>query len=115
MTFEHNKDSILALDEDGQVMGRIEFPETEPGVVNIVHTQVGENCRGMGIAGKLMKETVTQLREEGKKAELSCSYAVKWMSSHPEESDILKDPAKEAKLAEAMNGPACGIFLGKKS
>ena len=58
--------------------------------VNINHTFVDSSLRGMGMAGKLMEAAARQIQKEGKKAVLSCSYAIKWFDSHEEYKDILK-------------------------
>ena len=59
--------------------------------MEVTHTVVDESVRGRGIAGQLMKELVKELREDGRKAELSCSYAVRWFEKHPECSDVLQE------------------------
>ena len=53
-----------------------------------------------------------RLRAEGVKAELSCSYSVRWFARHPEFSDILADPEAEARRAQEYGGPACGLRWG---
>lgn len=71
------------------MIAAVTFPNVKDHVVNIDHTYVDSSLRGQGIAGKLMEETVSQLRENDTKAILSCSYAVKWFEEHPEHSDVL--------------------------
>lgn len=109
MKLEHSKNKILACRKDGQVVGMINFPEVRPGVVDITHTQVDESMRGRGLAGELMEAAVRQLREENRKAVLSCSYAVRWIAKHPEAEDILENPEEEKKRAQMIQGEACGI------
>ena len=95
--------------EDGQMIAEIDFPEQREGVVNITHTFVDDCLRGQGIAGKITQAAADQLREEGRKAVLSCSYAIRWFGSRPEYADVLLDPEKEAGAAQELAGPACGI------
>ncbi len=38
-----------------------------------------------------MEELVTALRQSGKKAVLTCPYAIKWFEKNPEYQDILKE------------------------
>ena len=80
-----------------------------PGVVNITHTEVDPSMGGQGIAGKITEHVANLLRADGRKAELSCSYAIKWFQKHPEYSDVLADSEKEAEKAKNLVGPACGI------
>ena len=49
-----------------------------------------------------------KLREDNLKAELTCSYAVKWFSKHREYEDVLIDPLAEYKKSEAGN-EACNL------
>ena len=71
------------FDENQEKKGEVTFPP-------INHTFVDSSLRGMGMAGKLMEAAARQIRKEGKKAVLSCSYAIKWFDSHEEYKDILK-------------------------
>ena len=50
-----------------------------------------------------------RLREKGLKAELSCSYSIRWFSKHLEYADVLEDPEKERQKAEMLAGPARGL------
>lgn len=76
-------------DSDNHMVAVVTFPKEEENIVNIDHTYVDSSLRGQGIAGKLMEETVSQLRQNNQKAKLSCSYAVKWFEEHPECSDVV--------------------------
>ena len=78
------------FDEKKKKKGEVTFPPIDEDTVNINHTFVDSSLRGMGMAGKLMEAAARQIRKEGKKAVLSCSYAIKWFDSHEEYKDILK-------------------------
>ncbi len=90
MEFTKTPNRIYLNDENGKTIAEVTFPEVEKDVVNINHTFVDNSLRGQGIAGQLMKQTAEYLRQNNKKAVLSCSYAVKWFGEHTEFSDILK-------------------------
>lgn len=109
MEFLSNNEQTWLPGEDGKKLALIDYPEIRPGVVNIVHTEVDPSLGGQGIAGRLTQAVAEQLRSEGRKAVLTCSYAVKWFSKHPEYADVVDDPEEEAKKAEMYGGPACGI------
>ena len=89
MDFSYFSDKITINDQT-KTLAEVDFPELEPGLVDINHTFVDDSLRGQGVAGKLMEAAADPLRSEGKKAVLSCSYAVKWFEKHPEYQDILK-------------------------
>lgn len=77
-------------DENQEKKGEVTFPLIDQDTVDINHTFVDSSLRGMGMAGKLMEVAVQEIRKQGKKAVLTCSYAVKWFDSHQEYQDILK-------------------------
>ena len=111
MGFEFSRNRIWMEDEQGRMIAEIDFPEESAGVVNITHTFVDNSLRGQGIAGKITQAAADQLRAEGRKARLTCSYAVKWFNEHPEYADVLADPDEEKQRAQITNGPACGLRL----
>lgn len=89
MNFIHEQNKIYLNDENNHMTAVVTFPKVSDGIVNIDHTYVDGSLRGQGIAGKLMEEVVTQLRENQLKARPTCSYAVKWFEEHPECLDVL--------------------------
>lgn len=84
-------DAIYLNDENGNRVAEICFPEIRSGVVDIVHTKVDPSLAGHGIAGELTRETAKRLRADGRKAVLTCPYAVRWFAQHPEYSDVLEE------------------------
>lgn len=89
MQLNQENGRIYALDEGGRLVAEITFPTGPDGVPNIDHTFVDASLRGQGMAEKLVRAALTQLRENGQKATASCSYARRWFGEHPEEGDIL--------------------------
>ena len=89
MLFIHENNKIYANDENNHMVAVVSFPKEKDNLVNIDHTFVDSSLRGQGIAGRLMEETVQQLRDNKQKAKLTCSYAVKWFEEHPECSDVI--------------------------
>lgn len=76
--FIKEKERIYMNDENGKMVAEITFPEVKDGINEIDHTFVDSSLRGQGIAGKLVREAVDQIRENGNKPVPTCSYAVKW-------------------------------------
>ena len=89
MEFKITENRVFMKDENGKTIAEVTFPEVREGVVDINHTFVDDSLRGQGVAGSLLEAAVSVLRMSGKKAVLSCSYAVKWFEKHPEEKDLL--------------------------
>ncbi len=88
MKFSQQPGHIFARDENGKLLAEVTFPERE-GVAVINHTFVDDSLRGQGVAGQLLQAVADTLRREGRKARPTCSYAVHWFATHPEEQDLL--------------------------
>lgn len=88
MEFRKEPGRIFALSETGNLLAEVTFPEQgELAVIN--HTYVDASLRGQGVAGQLLRAVADTLRQEGRKAKPTCSYAVYWFENHPEEQDLL--------------------------
>lgn len=114
MSFREEKERIAYLDDDGRELAFIEFPLFEKGKAEVTHTIVDDSLRGRGIAGKLTELMAEKFRREGIKAELTCSYAVRWFHKHPEYRDLLIDPEKEEEKAGSPEKEACRIPRHRK-
>ncbi len=96
MEFMKEKDRIWYGGTSDAPLAYVEFPETEEGKVEVTHTVVDPSLGGQGLAGKLNQTMAEQLRSEGRKASLTCSYSVAWFAKHPEYADVLTDgPLKQ--------------------
>ncbi len=89
MNFKENNEYIWLEDEAGERIAYVQFPEAPDGAVNLLHTVVSEKLRGQGVGGKLLDAFVEKLKREGKKTELTCSYAINWFEKHPEHKDLV--------------------------
>jgi predicted GNAT family acetyltransferase len=90
MEMKHDSNWIYIMDDDKNVIAEVTFPNVNEGVVDINHTYVDGSLRGKGIADKLVNAAYDSIKEQEKKALLSCPYAVKWFDEHPEKNDIVK-------------------------
>ena len=75
MEFRKEPGRIFAMDETGKLLAEVTFPERE-GVAVINHTFVDGSLRGQGVAGQLLRAVADTLRQDGRKAKATCSYAV---------------------------------------
>lgn len=89
MEFIHEENRIAVYSAENTVIAEVTFPDAEDGIVDVNHTFVDHCLRGKGVAGTLMEELVAELRRTGRKAKLSCSYAIGWFEKHPECGDVL--------------------------
>lgn len=90
MEFKTDREKTWLEDSEGRQIALLEHPEIKPGVVCITHTEVDPSYGGRGIASDMTLFVAQKLKREGFKAQLSCSYARKWFSNHPEFSDIVE-------------------------
>jgi predicted GNAT family acetyltransferase len=89
MDFTHENNRIYARDGSGSVIAEITFPVCREGVVEIDRTFVDPSLRGQGVADKLVRAVVGDIREAGVKATVSCTYAQRWFAEHPDQADVL--------------------------
>jgi predicted GNAT family acetyltransferase len=89
MKFERQGNWIFSKNGDGDVIAEVTFPALRDGVVVIDHTFVDDSLRGRGIAGELVEAAYEAIKADGKKAVLTCPYAVKWFDDRPEKKDIV--------------------------
>ena len=75
---------------DGKVLAFVTFPKLDENTVIINHTVVDPSLRGQGIAGKLMDEVISFLKENNMKVRPSCSYAAMWFEKHQEYNELLE-------------------------
>ena len=93
MDFKENAEKIWLENEEGKVVAYVEFPEVN-GVANVMHTVVDKSLRGQGIAGKLLTALVEKMEKEGRKLELTCSYAIDWFEKNKGHENVLADTKK---------------------
>ncbi|WP_067622566.1 GNAT family N-acetyltransferase [Alicyclobacillus acidiphilus] len=80
-----------AVDDRGQVIGRIDCSEVREGVVSIDHTIVAPEHQGQGIAAQLVEQVVKQARAEHKRIRPVCSYAYAVFRRNAEYREVI-DP-----------------------
>lgn len=61
-------------------------------VAIIDHTVTPPTLRGRGVANRLIKEVLTDMRAQGLKVVPECSFVVAYFARHPEERDLLAPP-----------------------
>ena len=83
LRYENEANEIVAYDENGVKRACLQFPA--------VNTVVDESLRGQGIGAELLEKFVVRMRDENKKAVLTCPFAVKWFDEHPENGDLVAE------------------------
>jgi predicted GNAT family acetyltransferase len=59
------------------------------GNIEFVHTEVVPQYEGKGLAQQLAQHALDDVRSQGRKAVVSCSYMAKYIERHPQYQDLL--------------------------
>ena len=86
-THEPENNHILAKNQNGEVIGEIEYSVADE-YWNVSHTGVRPEYRGGDIALTLVRLIVEAAREAGVKLEATCPYAVKVLERTQEYQDV---------------------------
>ena len=82
MEFKKENNKIFLENTEGNIVAKIEFEEIEKGKYNIYSTYVDESLRGNGIASRLVKEAVNEIKNKNGEVVATCSYAKKWLEKN---------------------------------
>lgn len=68
-------------------------------ILFITHTEVPAHLQGQGLAGRLVKDMLADVRRRGLKVVPLCSYVEIYFKRHPEERDVLATEESASKGA----------------
>lgn len=74
--------------QDGKLAGFAEYAARD-GVVELTHTEVGDEFEGQGIGSKLAREVLDQIRATGDQVVPSCPFIKSWIEKHPDYQDLV--------------------------
>ncbi len=71
--------------------GRVAYLEysLSSGVLELIHTEVPEKVRGMGLASSLAENALQYARENNLKVDVICPLVQGFVSKHPEYAELL--------------------------
>lgn len=78
---------------DGVRAGLTEVREDE-GVLALPHTEVDDAYEGRGLASRLVRGALDDIRAQGRLVHPFCPYVRRWIGSHPEYRDLVDDPER---------------------
>lgn len=84
------KGKFYMEDETG-ITSELRYSKPENSLLIIDHTETRIDCKGKGLASKLVKKSVDYAREHHFKIVPGCSYAQAHFDRHKEYEDVLKD------------------------
>jgi predicted GNAT family acetyltransferase len=76
------------LDDDGELAGFVLY-RREPGVIDLVHTDVDPRWEGRGVGAALVRGALDDLRARGLKVRPTCPFVRAYLSRHPEYGDLV--------------------------
>jgi predicted GNAT family acetyltransferase len=73
---------------DDAVAGFVDYKRAD-GVVDMLHTEVGDAYEGQGLGGKLARGALDLVRGEGSKVVPTCGFIKGWIEKHEDYQDLL--------------------------
>ena len=78
---------------DGEVAGYSEAKDRDDGVVLFSHTVVDDEYEGQGLASQLVAGALDDIRQRGRRIEVTCEYVEDFLEKHAEYQDLVVDTA----------------------
>lgn len=82
------------LHDDGGVIGFTKYRRAEDKVV-FIHTEVDDAYAGQGLASKLARFALEDVRASGRRIVPLCPYIASWLRKHHDFDDIVDWPAEQ--------------------
>jgi predicted GNAT family acetyltransferase len=76
------------IEEGGEVVGFLMY-RVEPGVLDLVHTDVEPKWEGKGVGAALVKGALDDVRARGLKVRPYCPFVAAYIRRHPEYEDLV--------------------------
>ena len=88
---EHPPQKVTAGRFEIERNGEIAYLEYSLGgnVLELIHTEVPEKLRGMGLASALAENALRWAREKNLKVDVVCPLVKGYLAKHPEYSDLI--------------------------
>ena len=89
MTVTDRPDQLrYEIEVDGEVAGFLLY-RIEPGVLELVHTDVDPKWEGKGVGAALVQGALDNVRARGLKVRPYCPFVTAYIRRHPEYEDIV--------------------------
>ena len=89
MTVTDRPDQLrYEIEVDGEVAGFLLY-RVEPGVLELVHTDVDPKWEGRGVGGALVKGALDDIRARDLKIRPYCPFVRAYLRRHPEYQDLV--------------------------
>jgi len=89
MTVTDRPDQLrYEIEVDGEIAGFLLY-RREPGVLELVHTDVDPKWEGQGVGAALVKGALDDVRARGLKMRPYCPFVAAYLRRHPEYEDLV--------------------------
>jgi predicted GNAT family acetyltransferase len=89
MTVTDRPDQLrYEIEVDGEVAGFLLY-RREPGVLELVHTDVDPRFEGKGVGAALVQGALDDIRARGLKLRPFCPFVAKYIQRHPDYQDLV--------------------------
>ena len=75
-----------------EIVGELTY-RLEPGVVLLAHTEIQPSLRGRGLATRLVRSALEDIRRQGLKVTPLCPFVRAFIGRYPEYEDLVVNPA----------------------
>jgi uncharacterized protein len=89
MTTIRNNTALSRYELDADGVTAVLYYRIADGVITLVHTETPPQAQGKGIASRLVKEALDDIRAKGLKVVPRCPFVRSYMGRHPEYNDLL--------------------------
>lgn len=74
----------------GDKLALAEYIINNEGVVYMTHTETPVELEGQGVASELIKKSLIDIKEQGRKVFPLCPFVIAYIKKHPEWNEIVK-------------------------
>jgi predicted GNAT family acetyltransferase len=89
MTAIRNNTALSRYELDADGATAVLYYRIADGVITLVHTETPPEAQGKGIASRLVKEALDDIRAKGLKVVPRCPFVKGYMGRHPKYNDLL--------------------------
>lgn len=88
---DNQAESRFEIRVGGELAGFVQYHRRGSELINLIHTEVGDEFRGAGIAGQLARYSLDAAREEKLAVLPGCPYIENWIRRHPGYADLVPE------------------------
>ena len=80
----------------GEKVAFLTYRDARDGALVLIHTEVPDSLRGVGLAGQLARAALDYARAVGRRVVVICPFVKRYLDRHPDYRDLVIDRNHEA-------------------